>query len=338
MRRRLLLPVVCVLATAACVSPGQRGVAVDSVNANLTFGVADETPAAPTPAQAQLRSLREPPPPFSTAGDRRSLFSFLVTPPGEALTECPTASPTATPRRAAEVNVGDTDTPQEGIYRWNGVLRELDGAGEIVEERQVVERRALRRYEPLTDTRYRYQTVQPFGQHFLVSTFEVNIAGQSQRQPAGEGLVPVPRAREPEGGLVLKSTEVFDINGNEVPEYAAFRPPTGILYLPLPVVSGENFSSTAVDPRSGTTVLHQAHVSTRARIDACGDLVEGWLIEADQTITTSQGRDQIRFDYIIAPQYGAVVIAEAFGRSVFRNTAEHTLGQLVPDPLPPGIQ
>ena len=338
MKRRVLLAVAVAVMTAACVKPDDEGVAVRSKSANLVFGVADGAQAAPTPAQAQIRAQSQAPPPFLSGlgSNRRTLFSFLA-PPIE-VNACPAAPATATPQREAQANVGATDFPQEGIYRWNGVIREINGAGDVVDEEQVVTKRAIRRFEPLTDTRFRYESVQTFGEHFLVSSFEVNTAGQSQRQPAGEGVVPVPRAREPEGGLVLKGTQVVDINGEEVPEYAAFNPPTGLLYLPLPVVPGENFVSTASDPRTGTSVYHQAYVAARARIDACGDVIDGWLVESDQTIVTSQGRDQIRYDYIIAPQYGAIIIGEEFGRSIFDAFSEQRLGQLVPDPLPPGIQ
>jgi hypothetical protein len=122
----------------------------------------------------------------------------------------------------------------------------------------------------------------------------------------------------------------------------------GLLVLPLPVVGGETFQSTAVDPRTGQTITRDSTVVGRERIDACGDLVDGWLVRSKERSTFGQSvvsaPDALAVEAdvasIYATQYGGVPIFESYGMNADQGCdicpfeLKYRLGQLHPDPLP----
>jgi hypothetical protein len=122
---------------------------------------------------------------------------------------------------------------------------------------------------------------------------------------------------------------------------SSFAPTPGILLLPLPVASGDTWQSVGVDTKTGATAVLDGTVTRRQRIDACGDLVDGWLVDATQTLGSVQNADpqagQQAVSYLIAPQYGAMIVNERVHPA---DTADqsfdlnYTLAQLKPDPLP----
>jgi hypothetical protein len=144
-------------------------------------------------------------------------------------------------------------------------------------------------------------------------------------------VVEEPRFNEPEGGVSLVKVENFDEKGNSL---GTFEPTSGLLLIGLPVDPSETFTSSATDAKTGQTIVDQATGKGRARIDACGDLVDGWRVETTQSRSGAAG--SVAYNYLIAPQYGGVPILEevsttAEDGSTFDVT--FTLGQLNPDPV-----
>jgi hypothetical protein len=316
-------------------------VKISPVEANLVFGVKkpdDATPLAsdqnPDIVPDIEAALKLPPP---IAG-----IDLL---PRPKQTDCPEAALTAGSDKVADVNI--TGDPLVGIARWkhsgtfqiNGKVVPFTG----------FERRVVRNFVRESPTVYTFETLQPIvtkqGTLFLDSTFRVRTDGITQAPTSpGQGVPTPPAFHEPDGGLVLTSVKLIDSSGGTIG--TAFTPVVGILLLPLPVISGDSWRSVAVDPKSGQTVTHNATVDRRQRIDACGDLVDGWHVTATQVVAS--GRDanpQVvlnGYDYIVATQYGGLIVDERLtqpdpaGQTPSPFDTDYTLGQLHPDPLPAG--
>jgi hypothetical protein len=175
---------------------------------------------------------------------------------------------------------------------------------------------------------FAYQTLNTdfIGGTTYVTTWQVKPEALQERETALTASVAV---GDPERGLTIKAIDNFDNTGQMT---GSFRPRTGLLVLPLPVVPGEQFVSVAIDPQTFQVAQYQAQVVSRDRIDACGDFVEGWLVKG--TLTFSGGQPQ-QYDILVAPQFGALVVSEhVVGQNIVGPfDVTFSLGQLHPAPL-----
>ncbi|HEY4410582.1 MAG TPA: hypothetical protein VGO87_11930, partial [Acidimicrobiia bacterium] len=76
----------------------------------------------------------------------------------------------------------------------------------------------------------------------------------------------------------------------------------------------------------------------RERVDACGDVVDGWVVEATQTFSgTGQTAPPRTYRYIVATQLGGMIISEEVHTTSAQGATDVTfsLGQLKPSALPP---
>ena len=338
--RPALALVVLALISTACVSEGDPKVAVTKVEADLVFGVKEPEPPA-KPANTSVDD--ELPPEALDPVDFTDFESFdpadsklgNLPPSTVPLGDCPPAPPTATAEAAVDVNI--TGFAPEGLYRW-----QRDGtqkpAGSPPETKGTVidtfERRILRNIKKESPTVHTYETVQPdiSGKNVVITTFRVRTDALN-RDSTGAGLpVAGPRLGEPDRGVTITRIETLDSQGNTVSE---FNPSTPVLILPLPVSTNEEYQSVGVDPRTGQTLVHRAHVLARERVDACGEVVDGWAVEAEQT-SSDPDAPVVAYRYLVAPQYGGLIISEKLNYSAggLDNEFLFRLGQLDPDPLP----
>lgn len=325
------------LLTSGCISQGDPNVHVTKVEADLVFGVTEPEPPT-APANTNV-SDELPPEAFGfdelpdfdefPDSDFPELPSFQPEPPGE----CPTAPPTAVAERPADVNI--TGMAEEGRYRWqrDGVQKPAgsDEPGKIID---TFERRIVRNIKKVSATEHTFETVQPdiSGDNVIVTTFQVRTDALN-RDSTGSGLpVAGPRIGEPDRGVAITGIETLDSQGNTVSE---FNPSTPVLILPLPVSTNEEYQSVGVDPRTGNTLVHRAHVLARERVDACGEVVDGWAVEAEQT-TSDENAPVVSYRYLVAPQYGGLIISEKLNYSSGGLDHEFLfrLGEVDPDPLP----
>jgi hypothetical protein len=64
--------------------------------------------------------------------------------------------------------------------------------------------------------------------------------------------------------------------------------------------------------QDGATLTHTATVQKRQMIDACGDEVDGWRVEAQESFTDPQTRrtEMSSYTYVVATQLGGTLIYE----------------------------
>jgi hypothetical protein len=346
--RRVALAGALALALAACGGGGDAGVGMENLTSDIVFGAQGSDVAAPA-------NFNPPPVSASQAASNLDLPDQFFEPvtqapkPRPALraeVECPEAALNEFPDRSADLNIplDPVALPREGSYQWRK-------AGTLMQEeidRPVAvdgfERRLIRNVEVVSETKddedkttaitFSYETVQPaIGTNdVVVTTYQVKTNGTRPRvfSPSGEDEV---STGDPEAGLTLKAVEVFDASGSRV---SSFNPPVGLLLLPLRVVPGSEHQATAVDPRTRTQMTIGAAVIKRDRVDACGEIVEGWRVESTLTVNSPDGNFVRDYTYFVATQYGGVLIFEHIGESGSDLELTYTLGQQDPDPLPEG--
>ncbi|HUF33190.1 MAG TPA: hypothetical protein VMN58_08300 [Acidimicrobiales bacterium] len=350
---------VAVLFAGACVAQDPPGVAVDSVEANLVFGVGDLTDAVPPnfgaspppppvsegPAQTDGRGFPDEPARTFPSNSRSVIDRLPATRADRP--SCPPAAREDFPEEQAGINV--VSAPTEGISRWKRegtrtVVNPIDGStSEIpvdgferrtVSEVEVIEADA-ESGEPII---LEYVTAQPdvtANRAVTVQTFRVRTNNPPQRVQQTELAGDSQRsAVRPDSGLQLVKIETFDARTGNL--RGTFEPSPAISYLPLRVNPGESYTVAGFDARTGASLTHEATVVGRERVDACGDVIDGWRVRATQTYTGSISARRT-YDYIVATQFGGVIISETIetttedGGSISMTTS---LGQLTPDPLP----
>jgi hypothetical protein len=335
---------------AACAKADDPGVTVKGFDDDLVFGVTEEGTVAPNvPGEgavdpsALTGDVSLPDQVFSTPAKRVSPAVARPRP------QCPEADTTAFPEEPAPLSVPTDRRPKVGRYSWrrtgslqsaatNNAKLSIDGYEERV-VRTIVEK------GPSTNTKslnvpgstaepgviFTYETVQPdVNGNVVVSVFQVDTSPLTAYQDAAATDVEV-RGGGPERGVVLKSYEILDRQGSTLSE---FVPATGLLLLPLPVRAGEDFTSSAIDTRTGDTVTFQGEVLDRTLVDACGDLVEAWQVTGTQTFA---GNETISRTYqlVVATGLGGIPVQEKIDQTIGGELhLTSTIAQLVPDPLP----
>lgn len=337
-RRATVAVALLAVVTAACGS-GESGVNVKRLDADVVFGIKEQTPkqavqsiAAP-PVEAgpeqEVRLLRpQAVETFSKPRIRTDLF---------AANSCPPAALNAFPEKPASEQV--STLPEPGSYRWKrtGTERlyalnnqELPYSGyEQRLVRNVVKvsesQNTTSDYDDKRNIVYRYETVQPLGSGVRETTYQVKTNAGVQRQASATTGQRV-RAGDPEAGVVIKRILTRDRQGNT--EESVFE--VGLLILPLPVAPGESFSSIARGTR-GDTLQFDGTVGTKQRVDACGTIIEGFRVSG----TLTGGGLNEKWSFLVATQYGAVLIEERFEFESLQGTHKpvFTIGQLRPSPV-----
>jgi hypothetical protein len=117
------------------------------------------------------------------------------------------------------------------------------------------------------------------------------------------------------------------------------QPNPPLVYLPLPVTPGATFSSRSIDGVSGAVLTMDATIKGRQRVDACGDIIDGWQVTSTQSFTPKSGGSTTSrtYDFIVATQLGGVLIGE-HAKSGSTLDVSYSVGQLEPDPLPANVK
>lgn len=355
-RARILIVVVA-LASGACVRPGPPSLSVTTLNADLVFGV--KPPAEPGPANTgaagaagtvatpatgggedtfeeedeELPSQDFGPPTTRRPVPRPSFESTTAT-----VSDCPPAAQNAFPEETAPLNVPADRYPREGEYRWKRTgtyetPNALDPSKPVVNNADGFETRVLQKLtkegaDPTAPARmrYSYEIVQPeaISGQIVTTRYRVDTAAVSREVENTLGPERV-SGGEPERGLTIKNIGRTDGAGNRIGR--GFAPTTGLLVGPLPIRTGEMFQSVAVDPVTNQSMRYEAQLVARDRVDACGEILDGWRVEGKLT-SSGEGAQTFTYTLIVAPQLGMIPILERIqGPGV---DLTYTIGQKIP--------
>lgn len=351
--QRLLTRVAAVLlllGSSACVQSEPPGVQVKAIERDITLG------GNPTPAEA-IPALALPPatagfsgPALDAAGatqyeppPRRTRQTRPTVP---AVADCPAPRVSAFPAKAATFEI--TEVPVPGAYRWKRTVRppspggltstqvifnshQIDGVSRITEVPNPT--------TPGQSTRtFSFDDIAFFDDWSSATTFQVTDNAPQLRfwhPSTGGGWV---NAGGPDRGVAITKSVVRNRSGQQLG--VAFRPSSPVLVLPLPVGVPMTFDSVGVDATTGASLAIRGTVIGTARVDACGDVVDGWRVESVQAFTASDGRRYVSdVDYVVATQLGGIVIhqesvtSEAVRAAGDLTVTDH-LAQLRPTPVP----
>ena len=337
---------------AGCVKPGDPGVSIAPLKADIVFGVKEAAPAAAPQVLVSAPVIEEA---FEDETfDEKVLEIPDVTPlPRTRLNSttsaCPAAALTAFPEKIADVRV--EGMPAEGIYRFKNSANFTNPDGSTTGG-SYFDTRAVRRVtqNPNKSYEFTYEVVQPYWARtgsYLVTTFRVNnnptVIHSVNQPPQTVGVVPVPGAEAvvtppaDEPGIFVDQWEVQTKAGAVE---SRFRPSRPVKYLPLEegiLKAGQQWESVGIDPASGDVIRHTATVQRKTRVDACGQVVEGWLIEATQFGRFHGEQMDSKYFYNVATQFGSLFIAETvdidFGPEG-HFTYDASIAKTQPDALP----
>jgi len=357
--RRAGIALAVALAGGACVHPGPSSVKTRGFDADLVFGVKEPEKAA-NPANVpgsgaailtggQLSGYAALPPQDFGSG----LTKRAAPAPSAREAPCPDAALNAFPAEQATATVPQGRRPKVGSYRWkrNG-SEQTEQTGGLKIDIHGFEQRLVRNIKEdgkSTNTAgtpgsssspgdiFQFETVQrDINDLVVVTLWQVDSSPASASQYTGNG-VPDVRAGGPERGIVIKGIDTYDTKGNVV---ASFHPSSGLLLLPLDVRQGEHFESVAIDSGKGDqTYQFSGEVKPRYRVDACGTIIDSWLVSGSMSISNAKGTTAYNYDVSFATQLGGVPVYEhivqtdpATNKPAIDLT--DSVGQVDPDPLP----
>jgi hypothetical protein len=113
-----------------------------------------------------------------------------------------------------------------------------------------------------------------------------------------------------------------------------------VTYLQIPVLEGQEFNSIGVDPK-GFVQQVSGQAIKRQTVDACGKLVDGWLVSLDIKEAQGAAAAPRHEDIVIGTPFGGLVTSQrvvqqvvgADGTTVDEDVT-FSLGQVTPDPIP----
>jgi hypothetical protein len=347
----------------ACVHQDAPGVGLVKFDSSAVFGIEPaDKPVVPDFEAPLVADFQIPDTPFKPN---------IAAPEGP----CPAAKLTAFPKTSATVRV--ESQPPEGVYKWKRDLVQIKDATadpvKLINLPFALEGRAVRRVTKVGDHQFSFEMLAPdpfVPGNTIITGFEVNTnpALVAERNVASRtiGVVNIPgtsvRVADPSDapGIFITGIDVQNEKGLRV---SSFNPVQPMLIIPLEggiIRSGQTFRSVGIDELTGAAITNDGVVGRTSRIDACGEIVEGYAVTLHQTLSDDiqatfggdpegtvidEGfRQQTReVTYTFATQYGALPVAETLALGDFENDAiaalgKWELGALTPTPLPDSVK
>lgn len=309
LRRATTLVVLCLVAFG-CGGPGtERGVRVDEINTNVGLGVDPILNAAPPNIVVRRPPAREAfeQPPL------RTIPPFEIATPVPV--NCPRAGDFDFPAQESGVDPDPKVRPSAGTYRYK-----LDG--EIVTENGKF---VVNEFETRQITDVEDDSAAPDAFHFTVkqsvlfderrgegaleTTYRVVPTSNTNRVP--NPPAPAPAVSDAGRGVYLVSIIYRDEDVEQ-----RFEPSNPLLLLAFPVEDGALIDSSGTDPQTGAQVRIQGQVKGKKQVDACGDRVDSWFVDAVETLryndpaTFQTETIEADYNYGVAPQFGGMLVYE----------------------------
>jgi hypothetical protein len=342
MRRYLALAALVTLAATACVAQDPPGVKTASVQTDITFDASKPKvgPVAPSAGQtSDGGELPLFPSDFQNkVPDRFKDVAFGLT-PQQAASDCPVAPIGSAPANAAPENASKPPPPGLLRYKRAGTTEQTISGTKIKSTVSGFEAHVIRNVQTTSDTAWTFDELVPSNGGVRVYTWHVETDPLEEGASAPYiGQNPV-RAGEPGRGIALTQLRDYDGNGNEV---SSFTPSTPVLYMPLAIEQSETFTGFGLDPKSGQSLRVDGQTVQRQTVDACGTLLDGWLVKA--TITESGiGAAYTHTDeYVFSTELGGLLISRHVKGSVPTGAGSqddditYSIAQTSPSPDPGG--
>jgi hypothetical protein len=307
----------CSLGNAVRVKAKPPEVNVKKYPLDLAFG---KEPPPPAPSRGPVPAPTVPRPPDSGPGE----VAFPdytppdpTTPPPPPRPACPPVGPNTVALEPITTDVQKPVVP--GVYTWQqeGTL-DILGIGKIpitglttrTVRDVVVDEESTAEYKPFS--------------------YQVELSTGARRQVVRLRVVPG-------DGIFVAGIETT-ANG----EKSSFNPLVPVEIFPLPAVELASVTSAGADPLTGETLVVNATIKEKRRIDGCDEVVDGWYVE-DARWTFQRGpASQVQtYSYAVATQHGGLVVAdhlrttESFGAFQATIDVRTAFGSIHPKPEKP---
>lgn len=297
-----------VIVLGACSSDGngdRPGVGVRSINTNIGLGIELEDVAPPNTAVPAARAPRRT---LDAPEETVPPFEFDI--PARTNRPCPVAGPFDFPD--VEASVEPQGRPAAGAYDWKADGEITTGSGVFTID--------------LLDTR----TIANVEDHPSIPdafTFEVTENVVDERQNRGTittryRITPRPFVEQEQlpndagKGLFIEARIFKGTDSQGRPVESEFNPVPAIQLMAFPVQDGAAIDSRGTDPATLAEESVVGVVKGHKQIDACGDRVDTWFVDADRTFRYTDSRtgqtqtEESNYDYGVATQFGGLIIYE----------------------------
>ncbi len=300
--RALVGALLLALSAAACSGPREPlDVGVREVASNIVLGAqggrVDRPVAAPIPPAPVAVNL---PTPARVPAPPR--FAPTPTPAPPIEDPCPTADPLFVPAHAAPDDLGEPPVEESFAYRNDGTFS-VSGpnANEGVFDQPST--RAIEEVLVDPDGDVTYDVVAELAGTTTRSSYLVRNA-RPVEDPLGVGDQ---AGLDPQRGFYLTAVESTLPDGSTT----TFAPAAPLRLLRFPAFVGDTFDAVGTDPLSGTTMQYTATVAARARVDACGELIDAIRVELTEgRIDGPNANVEFAATYDIATQYGGLIVRD----------------------------
>lgn len=283
---------------------------------DLAFGKDPVPPAA----QRRPTGSTDPVRPPSTGG----LFDEVVEPydprgepspqpPPPARPECPPVGPNTVALRPITTDVAAPVDPGVYTFQQRGVV-DVVGLGKLP-------------LNGLTARTVRNLVVDPPDtEGRRAFSYDLELTTGVRRQVQGIRVVP--------GDGIFLTGIATTANG----ETSTFSPVLPVEIFPLPASELAQVNSAGLDPLTGETLVVNASVKQKVRVDGCDEVVDGWLVEATWTFQRGPASQVYDIDYVVATQHGGLVVAdrlkttESFGAFQATIDVDSAFGSITPRP------
>lgn len=350
---------------SGCVHPAAPGVAVKALPSDIAFGL---KPKAAVPPLANPDVATPPAADQTVSSTDAPLPADLATPSTRPLTTispkvsvpvCPPAAESAFPAQAATLGV--SGPPAAGRYRWKEAVTQARAGTAPVTLTFFVDH-DITHVSPVTQTpnpvpsqggavlgsptgttrTFNYDEVIHNADGTSTTTTYQVVEGAPQVNSTQSVAGAVPEGSNtnvgsPSRGVSLVKVVSADAKGSPT---STFAPSAPVVLLPLDVVSGGQFQSSGVAP-DGSTLTVSGTIGKRARVDACGTIVDGWEVNSTQTFSSGGTASPLTTTYYVGTQLGGILtyvhktLIDQL-KTPTTPTVTESLGQLRPSPLPAG--
>lgn len=342
MRRYVALVALVAVAATACVSQDPPGVKTSSVQTDITFDAAKPKvgPIGPTAGQTADGAFQPlyPSEFQNKVPDRFKNVAFGLT-PQQAAADCPVAPVGSAPANAAPENASQPPPAGQLRYKKSGTTQQTINGTKFSSRVSGFEAHVIRNVHKSSDTAWTFDEFVPTPGGVRVLSWSVNTKPVQQGASAPYvGQNPV-RAGEPGRGIALTQLRDFDGNGNEV---GSFTPSTPVLYMPLAIEQSESFTGFGVDPKSGQSLRVDGQTIQRQTVDACGTLLDGWLVKATVSESGAGAAYTHTDEYIFSTELGGLLLSRHVKGSVPTGAGSqddditYSIAQTSPSPDPGG--
>ena len=355
--RKALIAGLLLIVLSAC-TPATYGVGMQKILSDILFGQ-PKPPPSPSPAP----SPETPLPPIT-----------FLPPPSlpEAVDPCPSA-PLGTPAlKESETNVDAP--PTDGVYKWLTSTHYVP-AGSVSAvtsgfDTRLIEQSANLGDYPATPAQgqpdHHFQFTEVMPDPYEKGATEVITYQEQTYSPIDYNSASLQNNEDPNGGIAITDIKRFDPKGNLIEEFNPVKNGNGagVLVFALPLPAGNNGNTdaptpdapsttefswefTSVDPVSQWTIrIAGSEGSHRVRVDACGQIVDGWPVDANVQITKSDPTTHLPYagplnqvwHYVVAPQYGGLIVLETISGDAGNGATisiSDQIASLDEAPLPP---